>query len=155
MSFVRKLYLSEYPVLFAVTVCWETISIYNYKQLCAWLLTDIRGLQGFLDQTARQGLDVALQRVDRNISSVFSNLFSSMRTEELNRYRDTLRRAILLLSPRGAQVFIHQVRGLGSVFVINRTAPQTLRCSHHLHSVQVSSYKAALQKPRRRFRSQR
>ncbi|XP_046710172.1 glutamate receptor ionotropic, delta-1-like isoform X1 [Silurus meridionalis] len=69
---------------------------------------DIRGLQGFLDQTARQGLDVALQRVDRNISSVFSNLFSSMRTEELNRYRDTLRRAILLLSPRGAQVFIHQ-----------------------------------------------
>ncbi|KAI5622655.1 glutamate receptor ionotropic, delta-1 isoform X1 [Silurus asotus] len=69
----------------------------------------IRGLQGFLDQTARQGLDVALQRVDRNISSVFSNLFSSMRTEELNRYRDTLRRAILLLSPRGAQVFIHQV----------------------------------------------
>ncbi|KAF4084558.1 hypothetical protein AMELA_G00107520 [Ameiurus melas] len=87
----------------------------------------IRGLQGFLDQTARQGLDVALQRVDRNISSVFSNLFSSMRTEELNRYRDTLRRAILLLSPRGAQVFIHQVRGLGSVLVINRTAAQTLR----------------------------
>ncbi|GAA6087589.1 glutamate receptor ionotropic, delta-1 isoform X1 [Tachysurus ichikawai] len=71
--------------------------------------SNIRGLQGFLDQTARQGLDVALQRVDRNISSVFSNLFSSMRTEELNRYRDTLRRAILLLSPRGAQVFIHQL----------------------------------------------
>ncbi|XP_062859926.1 glutamate receptor ionotropic, delta-1 [Trichomycterus rosablanca] len=69
---------------------------------------DIRGLQGFLDQTARQGLDVALQRVDRNISSIFTNLFNSMRTEELNRYRDTLRRAILLLSPRGAQVFIHQ-----------------------------------------------
>ncbi len=32
-----------------------------------------------------------------------------MRMEELNRYRDTLRRAILLLSPRTAQVFIHQV----------------------------------------------
>ncbi|KAL7857455.1 hypothetical protein SRHO_G00163540, partial [Serrasalmus rhombeus] len=70
---------------------------------------DIRGLQGFLDQTSRQGLDVSLQRVDRNISGVFSSLFTSMRTEELNRYRDTLRRAILLLSPRGAQVFIHQV----------------------------------------------
>uniref|UniRef100_A0A8C1KW86 Glutamate receptor n=2 Tax=Cyprinus carpio TaxID=7962 RepID=A0A8C1KW86_CYPCA len=70
---------------------------------------DIRGLQVFLDQTSRQGLDVSLQRVDRNISGVFSSLFTSMRTEELNHYRDTLRRAILLLSPRGAQVFIHQV----------------------------------------------
>ncbi|XP_036402753.1 glutamate receptor ionotropic, delta-1 [Megalops cyprinoides] len=69
---------------------------------------DIRGLQGFLDQASRQGLDVSLQRVDRNVSRVFSSLFSTMRTEELNRYRDTLRRAILLLSPRGAQVFIHQ-----------------------------------------------
>ncbi|KAL1264080.1 hypothetical protein QQF64_004435, partial [Cirrhinus molitorella] len=69
----------------------------------------IRGLQVFLDQTSRQGLDVSLQRVDRNISGVFSSLFTSMRTEELNRYRDTLRRAILLLSPRGAQVFINQV----------------------------------------------
>uniref|UniRef100_A0AAY4DHK5 Glutamate receptor n=1 Tax=Denticeps clupeoides TaxID=299321 RepID=A0AAY4DHK5_9TELE len=69
---------------------------------------DIRGLQEFLDQTSRQGVDVSLQRVDRNISGVFSTLFTSMRTEELNRYRDTLRRAILLLSPKGAQVFIHQ-----------------------------------------------
>ncbi|XP_034052950.1 glutamate receptor ionotropic, delta-1-like [Gymnodraco acuticeps] len=70
---------------------------------------DIRGLQGFLDQTSRRGMDVALQRVDRNISQVFSSLFSSMRTEELNRYRDTLRRAILLLSPHGAHTFIQQV----------------------------------------------
>uniref|UniRef100_A0A087XEB2 Glutamate receptor n=3 Tax=Poecilia TaxID=8080 RepID=A0A087XEB2_POEFO len=31
-----------------------------------------------------------------------------MRTEELNRYRDTLRRAILLLSPQGAHTFIQQ-----------------------------------------------
>ncbi|XP_061083986.1 glutamate receptor ionotropic, delta-1 isoform X2 [Conger conger] len=69
---------------------------------------DIRGLQGFLDQASRQGLDVSLQRVDRNISRVFTSLFSTMRTEELNRYRDTLRRAVLLLSPRGAQAFIHQ-----------------------------------------------
>lgn len=70
---------------------------------------DIRGLQGFLDQTSRQGVDVALQRVERNISKVFTNLFTTMRTEELNRYRDTLRRAILLLSPRGAYTFIQQV----------------------------------------------
>ncbi|KAM6951810.1 glutamate receptor ionotropic, delta-1 isoform 2-T2 [Aplochiton taeniatus] len=69
---------------------------------------DIRGLQAFLDQTSRQGVDVSLQRVDRNISRVFNNLFTTMRTEELNRYRDTLRRAILLLSPQGAHNFIQQ-----------------------------------------------
>ncbi|KAL7869943.1 hypothetical protein AOLI_G00139310 [Acnodon oligacanthus] len=83
---------------------------------------NIRGLQGFLDQTSRQGLDVSLQRVDRNISGVFSSLFTSMRTEELNRYRDTLRRAILLLSPRGAQVFIHQVGVLDLLCNIERCA---------------------------------
>ena len=54
-------------------------------------------------------MDVALQRVDRNISQVFTNLFTTMRTEELNKYRDTLRRAILLLSPHGAHTFIQQV----------------------------------------------
>ncbi|XP_028331156.1 glutamate receptor ionotropic, delta-1-like isoform X3 [Gouania willdenowi] len=69
---------------------------------------DIRGLQSFLDQTSRQGVDVALQRVDRNISQVFTNLFTSMKTEELNRYRDTLRRAVLLLSPHCAHSFIQQ-----------------------------------------------
>uniref|UniRef100_A0A3Q3G1M9 Glutamate receptor n=1 Tax=Labrus bergylta TaxID=56723 RepID=A0A3Q3G1M9_9LABR len=70
---------------------------------------DIRGLQTFMDQASRMGLDVSLQRVDRNVSRVFTDLFNTMRTEELNRYRDTLRRAVLLMSPRGAQVFIHQV----------------------------------------------
>ncbi|XP_026110001.1 glutamate receptor ionotropic, delta-1-like, partial [Carassius auratus] len=69
---------------------------------------DVRGLRGFLDQASRMGLDVSLQQVDRNVTKVFSTLFSTMRMEELNRYRDTLRRAILLLSPRTAQVFIHQ-----------------------------------------------
>lgn len=62
-----------------------------------------------MDQASRLGLDVSLQRVDRNVSRVFNDLFNTMRTEELNRYRDTLRRAVLLMSPRGAQVFIHQV----------------------------------------------
>uniref|UniRef100_A0A672NB84 Glutamate receptor n=1 Tax=Sinocyclocheilus grahami TaxID=75366 RepID=A0A672NB84_SINGR len=70
---------------------------------------DVRGLRGFLDQASQMGLDVSLQQVDRNVTKVFSTLFSTMRMEELNRYRDTLRRAILLLSPRTAQVFIHQV----------------------------------------------
>uniref|UniRef100_A0A8C1CZ50 Glutamate receptor n=1 Tax=Cyprinus carpio carpio TaxID=630221 RepID=A0A8C1CZ50_CYPCA len=69
---------------------------------------DVRGLRGFLDQASRMGLDVSLQQVDRNVTKVFSTLFSTMRMEELNHYRDTLRRAILLLSPRTAQVFIHQ-----------------------------------------------
>ncbi|XP_047459706.1 glutamate receptor ionotropic, delta-1 isoform X1 [Mugil cephalus] len=69
---------------------------------------DIRGLQTFMDQASRLGLDISLQRVDRNVSRVFTDLFNTMRTEELNRYRDTLRRAVLLMSPRSAQVFIHQ-----------------------------------------------
>ncbi|XP_078387175.1 glutamate receptor ionotropic, delta-1-like [Cetorhinus maximus] len=69
---------------------------------------DIRGLQGFLDQASRQGLDMSLQRIDQNISQIFASLFTTMKTEELNRYRDTLRRAILLLSPRGAQAFINE-----------------------------------------------
>uniref|UniRef100_A0A8C1W823 Glutamate receptor n=1 Tax=Cyprinus carpio TaxID=7962 RepID=A0A8C1W823_CYPCA len=73
---------------------------------------DVRGLRGFLDQASRMGLDVSLQQVDRNVTKVFSTLFSTMRMEELNHYRDTLRRAILLLSPRTAQVFIHQVRAV-------------------------------------------
>uniref|UniRef100_A0A8C7J688 Glutamate receptor n=1 Tax=Oncorhynchus kisutch TaxID=8019 RepID=A0A8C7J688_ONCKI len=80
---------------------------------------DIRGLQTFLDQASRQGLDVSLQRVDRNVSRVFTNLFSTMRTEELNRYRDTLRRAVLLMSPRGAQVFIHQVSGVLTTIILS------------------------------------
>lgn len=79
-----------------------------YFSFCFYV-TDIRGLQGFLDQASRLGLDVSLQKVDRNISRVFANLFTTMKTEELNRYRDTLRRAILLLSPRGAQTFINEV----------------------------------------------
>nr|XP_043870440.1 prolyl 4-hydroxylase subunit alpha-1-like [Solea senegalensis] len=74
---------------------------------------NIRGLQTFLDQTSRQGVDVSLQRVDRNISRVFTNLFTSMKTEELNRYRDTLRRAVLLLSPHAAHTFILQLQRAG------------------------------------------
>lgn len=73
--------------------------------------SDIRGLQSFLDQASRLGLDVSLQKVDKNISHVFTSLFTTMKTEELNRYRDTLRRAILLLSPQGAHSFINEVGG--------------------------------------------
>lgn len=54
--------------------------------------------------------------MDKNISHVFTSLFTTMKTEELNRYRDTLRRAVLLLSPQGAHSFINEVgaaRGRG------------------------------------------
>lgn len=54
---------------------------------------------------------MSLQKVDKNISHVFTSLFTTMKTEELNRYRDTLRRAILLLSPQGAHSFINEVGG--------------------------------------------
>lgn len=77
--------------------------------LCSSHCSDIRGLQSFLDQASRLGLDVSLQKVDKNISHVFTSLFTTMKTEELNRYRDTLRRAILLLSPQGAHSFINEV----------------------------------------------
>ncbi|KAL6037306.1 hypothetical protein STEG23_032636 [Scotinomys teguina] len=86
-------------------------------------LTDIRGLQSFLDQASRLGLDVSLQKVDKNISHVFTSLFTTMKTEELNRYRDTLRRAILLLSPQGAHSFINEVvRGLGMWLSVKQLA---------------------------------
>ncbi|RXM35823.1 Glutamate receptor ionotropic, delta-1 [Acipenser ruthenus] len=111
---------------------------------------DIRGLQSFLDQASRLGLDVSLQRVDRNISHVFANLFSTMRTEELNRYRDTLRRAILLLSPKGAQTFIHEEisdaeilelvhSALGRMTVIRQIFPMwkdsNIRCMRNNHRI--------------------
>lgn len=78
-----------------------------------------------MDQASRLGLDVSLQRVDRNVSRVFTDLFNTMRTEELNRYRDTLRRAVLLMSPRGAQVFIHQVGYLVETFLQDQQHRQT------------------------------
>jgi len=87
------------------------LRLYRSCPLCS---SDIRGLQGFLDRAARLGVDVALQRVDRNVSQVFRGMFSSMRTEELNRYRDTLRRAFLLLGPPGALAFMQQVSPLSS-----------------------------------------
>lgn len=76
-----------------------------------------------MDQSSRLGLDVSLQRVDRNVSRVFNDLFNTMRTEELNRYRDTLRRAVLLMSPRGAQVFIHQVGHIAETFFHQQHKP--------------------------------
>uniref|UniRef100_A0A3P8UWN6 Glutamate receptor n=1 Tax=Cynoglossus semilaevis TaxID=244447 RepID=A0A3P8UWN6_CYNSE len=111
---------------------------------------DIRGLQTFMDQASRLGLDVSLQRVDRNVSRVFTDLFSTMQTEELHRYRDTLRRAVLLMSPRGAQVFIHQEvsdpdimelvhSSLGRMTIIRQIFPlwrdTNVRCMRNNHRI--------------------
>lgn len=80
------------------------------KKTCSsFPLSDVGGLRTFLDQASRSGLDVSLQQVERNVSKVFLTLFSTMKTEELNHYRDSLRRAVLLLSPRSAHAFINQV----------------------------------------------
>lgn len=73
------------------------------------MLLDIRGIQEFLDKVSQQGMDVALQKVENNINKMITTLFDTMRIEELNRYRDTLRRAILIMNPATAKSFISEV----------------------------------------------
>lgn len=75
--------------------------------------------------------------MDKNISHVFTSLFTTMKTEELNRYRDTLRRAILLLSPQGAHSFINEVGGACGC----RSG-----CPHGSHGLQASFACRACQK---------
>lgn len=73
------------------------------------MFLDIRGIQEFLDKVSQQGMDVALQKVENNINKMITTLFDTMRIEELNRYRDTLRRAILVMNPATAKSFISEV----------------------------------------------
>lgn len=72
--------------------------------------SDIRGIEDFLDSTSQQGMDVSLQKVESNINMMITSLFRTMRVEELHRYRDTLRRAVLFMSPATAKAFITEVR---------------------------------------------
>lgn len=74
------------------------------------LYLDIRGIEDFLDRTSQQGMDVSLQKVESNINMMITSLFRTMRVEELHRYRDTLRRAVLFMSPATAKAFITEVR---------------------------------------------
>lgn len=74
---------------------------------------DIRGIEDFLDRTSQQGMDVSLQKVESNINMMITSLFRTMRVEELHRYRDTLRRAVLFMSPATAKAFITEVRTEG------------------------------------------
>lgn len=83
---------------------------------------DIRGIEDFLDRTSQQGMDVSLQKVESNINMMITSLFRTMRVEELHRYRDTLRRAVLFMSPATAKAFITEVRRLefwGLLFLWN------------------------------------
>lgn len=73
------------------------------------MFPDIRGIQEFLDKVSQQGMDVALQKVENNINKMITGLFTTLRIEELNRYRDTLRRAILVMNPTTAKSFIAEV----------------------------------------------
>lgn len=71
-------------------------------------------------------MDVALQKVENNINKMITGLFATMRIEELNRYRDTLRRAILIMNPSTAKSFLTEVcilkRGYLLVFLTKATA---------------------------------
>uniref|UniRef100_A0A4W3GFG5 Glutamate receptor n=1 Tax=Callorhinchus milii TaxID=7868 RepID=A0A4W3GFG5_CALMI len=69
---------------------------------------DIRGIQEFLGQAGRQGIEVSLQKVETSISSMFTSLFSTLGFDELSRFRDMLRRALLFLNPRTAKTFISE-----------------------------------------------
>lgn len=78
-------------------------------ELLSLSLLDIRGIEDFLDRTSQQGMDVSLQKVESNINMMITSLFRTMRVEELHRYRDTLRRAVLFMSPATAKAFITEV----------------------------------------------
>uniref|UniRef100_A0A8C5LW75 Glutamate ionotropic receptor delta type subunit 2 n=1 Tax=Leptobrachium leishanense TaxID=445787 RepID=A0A8C5LW75_9ANUR len=103
LSVRPPVYLNDVILRVVTEYAWQKFIIFydsNY---------DIRGIQEFLDRVSQQGMDVALQKVENNINKMITGLFSSLRLEELNRYRDTLRRAILVMSPTTAKAFITEV----------------------------------------------
>ena len=89
-------------------------------------------------------MDVSLQKVESNINMMITSLFRTMRVEELHRYRDTLRRAVLFMSPATAKAFITEVRRPLSFFFffffvfcfvtisVGNISYSIIRVSHHL-----------------------
>lgn len=88
-------------------------------------------------------MDVSLQKVESNINMMITSLFRTMRVEELHRYRDTLRRAVLFMSPATAKAFITEVRRPLSFFFfffvfcfvtisVENISYSIIRVSHHL-----------------------
>ncbi|XP_064153353.1 glutamate receptor ionotropic, delta-2 isoform X2 [Anguilla rostrata] len=102
--FVRPpVYLNQVILHVVMEYTWQKFIIFYDTEY------DIRGIQDFLDKTSQQGMDVALQKVESNINMMITSMFRTMRVEELHRYRDTLRRAVLFMSPATAKAFITEV----------------------------------------------
>nr|5L2E_A Chain A, Glutamate receptor ionotropic, delta-2,Glutamate receptor ionotropic, delta-2 [Rattus norvegicus]5L2E_B Chain B, Glutamate receptor ionotropic, delta-2,Glutamate receptor ionotropic, delta-2 [Rattus norvegicus]5L2E_C Chain C, Glutamate receptor ionotropic, delta-2,Glutamate receptor ionotropic, delta-2 [Rattus norvegicus] len=103
LSVRPPVYLNEVILRVVTEYAWQKFIIFYDSEY------DIRGIQEFLDKVSQQGMDVALQKVENNINKMITTLFDTMRIEELNRYRDTLRRAILVMNPATAKSFISEV----------------------------------------------
>ncbi|XP_056139529.1 glutamate receptor ionotropic, delta-2 [Lampris incognitus] len=99
------------PPVYLNEVIMQVVSEYSWQKFIVFYDShfDIRGIQDFLDWTSQQGMDVSLQKVESNINMMITSLFRTMRVEELHRYRDTLRRAVLFMSPATAKAFITEV----------------------------------------------
>ncbi|KAL1768130.1 glutamate receptor ionotropic, delta-2-like [Sigmodon hispidus] len=102
LSVRPPVYLNEVILRVVTEYAWQKFIIFYDSEY------DIRGIQEFLDKVSQQGMDVALQKVENNINKMITTLFDTMRIEELNRYRDTLRRAILVMNPSTAKSFISE-----------------------------------------------
>ncbi|KAM6944809.1 glutamate receptor ionotropic, delta-2 [Lycodopsis pacificus] len=103
--------LSVRPPVYLNEVIMQVVSEYSWQKFILFYDSDfdIRGIEDFLDRTAQQGMDVSLQKVESNINMMITSLFRTLRVEELHRYRDTLRRAVLFMSPATAKAFITEV----------------------------------------------
>ncbi|XP_060927688.1 glutamate receptor ionotropic, delta-2 [Limanda limanda] len=99
------------PPVYLNEVIMQVVSEYNWQKFILFYDSDfdIRGIEDFLDRTSQQGMDVSLQKVESNINMMITSLFRTMRVDELHRYRDTLRRAVLFMSPATAKAFITEV----------------------------------------------
>ncbi|XP_072243864.1 glutamate receptor ionotropic, delta-2 isoform X1 [Leuresthes tenuis] len=99
------------PPVYLNEVIMQVVSEYSWQKFVLFYDSDfdIRGIEDFLDRTSQQGMDVSLQKVESNINMMITSLFRTMRVEELHRYRDTLRRAVLFMSPTTAKAFITEV----------------------------------------------
>uniref|UniRef100_UPI0037E87FCA glutamate receptor ionotropic, delta-2 n=1 Tax=Semicossyphus pulcher TaxID=241346 RepID=UPI0037E87FCA len=99
------------PPVYLNEVIMQVVSEYSWQKFIVFYDSDfdIRGIEDFLDRTSQQGMDVSLQKVESNINMMITSLFRTMRVEELHRYRDTLRRAVLFMSPATAKAFITEV----------------------------------------------
>ncbi|KAF3851183.1 hypothetical protein F7725_012955 [Dissostichus mawsoni] len=99
------------PPIYLNDVIMQVVSEYSWQKFIIFYDSDfdIRGIEDFLDRSSQQGMDVSLQKVESNINMMITSLFRTMRVEELHRYRDTLRRAVLFMSPATAKAFITEV----------------------------------------------